>query len=360
MVRAHRDIAGRSAHHLVRIRGARLRQSRELAHLRLVDVAGSTLDVSTLSRLERKETGLLPVWLVTTLLRRLGAPLDCPVRPGAWARIILAQATSSLVRGQFSSMLRTLLLRDLLVVQMDGRTEITAQVFQEYARWQVEGDWRPPVMCCLKERARADRAMVAWLWAGVFEGVAHEETGDLDRALRAYSLAARATAAVSRCLPRACAIADQARVLALTGRAAEGRALLTRTQRLVANAPPFGRTRWLHAEGLVHALLGETEKAVEALRRSAATALEIPNPFLAAEAESAMSSVCRSRGEFDKADAAAARAAALYFQVGRREKAARMLEGTLVPHTFAETSAYAAHGVRLRVDAFTPAAQRPG
>ncbi len=319
-----------SPHHLVRVRGARLRQSREEAHLRLVDVAGSTLNISTLSRLERKETGLLPVWLVTTLVRRLGAPLECPVRPGAWGRVILAQAMSSLVRGQFASLLRTILLRDLLVVQLDARTEITAQVLQEYARWQVEGKWHPEVMFCLKERAREGRAMVAWLWAGVFEGMGYEEARNTDRALEAYSLAARAAAAVTRCLPRVCAIAELARVLALQGRTAEGHAVLTRMRRLAANAPPFGRARWLHAEGVVHALQGEMVRAVDALRWSAATALEIPNLFLAAEAESALSTVCRSQGDVDRADAAAARAAALYFQVGRREKAARMLEDTLL------------------------------
>lgn len=353
-----------SARHLVRIRGARLRQSRERAHLRLVDVAGSTLDVSTLSRLERKETALLPVWLVTTLLRRLGAPLECPTRPGAWSRIILAHATESLVRGQFSSLLRTLLLRDLLVIPLDARTEITAQVFQEYARWQVERNWCPEAMRCLKERARENHAMAAWLWAGVLEGMAHEEAGDLDHALEAFSQGARAAAAVSRCLPRLCAIADLARVLALKGRIAEGRALLTRTQRLAANAQLFGRARWFHADGLVHALQGATELAVAALRRSAATALEIPNPFQAAEAESTLSTVCRLQGDHDRADAAVARAAALYFQAGRGEKAAKMLEGTLVRHgsTSIPVSAILAPAPHrnLRFVAFTPAVQRPG
>lgn len=340
-----------------------MRQSREIAHLRLVDVAGSTLNVSTLSRLERKETGLLPAWLVTALLRRLGTPLECPTRPGAWGRIILVHAMSSLVRGQFSSLLQTLLLRDLLVVHLDSHTEITAQVLQEYARWQVEGNWRPQVMLSLKERAREDRATAAWLWAGVFEGMAHEEAGDLDRALDAYSQGARAAASVSRCLPRVCAIAELARVLALKGRIAEGRAILARTQRLVVKAPSFGRARWLHAEGLVRALQGETKMAVEALRWSAATALEIPNPFLAAEAESTLSVVCRLQGDHEKADAAAARAAALYFHAGRGEEAARMLEA-LVGHSSpsipeSATPTLAAHG-ELRFDALTPAAPRPG
>lgn len=349
-----------SPHYLVRIRGARLRQSREEAHLRLVDVAGSTLNISTLSRLERKETGLLPVWLVTTLVRRLGAPLECPVHPRAWGRIILAQAMSSLVRGQFPSLLRTILLRDLLVVQLDARTEITAQVLQEYARWQVEGKWHPEVMCCLKERARESRAMIAWLWAGVFEGMAYEEAGDAGRALEAYSLAARAAVAVSRCLPRVCAIAELARVLALQGRTAEGRAVLSRMRRLAANTPPFGRVRWLHAEGLVHVMRGETGRAVEALRWSAATALAIPNPFLAAEVESTLSTVCRSQGDVDRADAAAARAAALYFQVGRREKAAKMLEDTLLRPGSGATITSGTHEHGLPCAAVTPAGRHPG
>jgi hypothetical protein len=349
-----------SPHQLVRVRGPRLRQSREEAHLRLVDVAGSTLNISTLSRLERKETGLLPVWLVTTLVRRLGAPLECPVHPGAWGRVILAHAMLSLVRGEFASLLQTVLLRDLLVVQLDVRTEITAQVLQEYARWQVEGKWHPEVMCRLKERAREGRAMLAWLWAGVFEGMAYEEAGDGGRALETYSRAARAAAAVSRCLPRVCAIAELARVLALQGRTAEGHAVLTRMRRLVANAPPFGRARWLHAQGVVYALQGEAVRAVDALRWSAATALEIPNPFLAAEAESALSGVCRSQGDVDRADAAAARAAALYFQVGRREKAAKMLEDTLLqPRSTAPCMAGACED-SVWGAAVTPAARHPG
>lgn len=320
------------AHSLVRIRGARLRQSRERAHLRLVDVAGSTLDVSTLSRLERKETGLLPVWLVTTLLRRLGASLECPAHPAAWGRTVLAQAMLFLVRGQPASLLRTLLLRDLVVVQTDARTEITAQVLNEFALWQVEGTWRPQVMGGLKERARQEHSMAAWLWAGVFEGMAHEHAGDVECAEAAYSLAASAAAPVSRCLPRVCAIAELARVLAQRGKTGEGRAVLARTRQLVADAPPFGRARWLLAAGFVHARQGETEMAAETLRRSAAMALQIPNPVLAAEAESMLSGVCRSRGDLERADAAAARAAALYFRMGRREKAAKMLEDTLIRH----------------------------
>ncbi len=321
-----------SLHHLVRVRGPRLRQLRELIHLRLADVAGTTLNVSTLSRLERKETGLLPAWLVTTLMRRLGVPVECPARPDAWGRVLLAQAMSSLVRGQFTPLLRTLLLRDLLVVQLDARTEITAQVLQEYARWQCEGNWRPQVMCYWKDRARESRAMAAWLWASVFEGMAYEEIGDVDRALGVYSLAARAVAGVSRCLPRVCAIAELVRVLALTGDAVQGRAILTRTRRRAMDAPPFGRSRWLHAAGLVHASQGATAMAVEALRESVVAALEIPNPLLAAEAQCTLSSVYRAEGDLDKADAAAVRSAALYLQAGRREKAARMLEDTLVRH----------------------------
>lgn len=335
-----------------------MRQSRELAHLRLVDVAGSTLDVSTLSRLERKETGLLPVWLVTMLLRRLGAPLECPASPTAWGRTILAQALSFLVRGQPAPLLRTLLLRDLLVVPMDARTEITAQVLQEYARWQVEGTWRPQVMGGLKETARRGHSMAAWLWAGIFEGMAHEEAGDAKRAEAAYSLAAWAAAPVSRCLPRVCAIAELARALAQQGKTGDGRAVLARTQHLVAHAPPFGRARWLLADGMVHAGRGETEAAVEALRRSAATALGIPNPFLAAEAESILSSVYLSRGDLDRADAAAARAAALYFHVGRRDKAARMLEDTLVRR--GSGAAPESRGERPRSGTFTPAGRLPG
>ena len=270
------------------------------------------------------------MWLVTTLLRRLGAPLECPAHPAAWGRTILAQAMLFLVRGQPAPLLRTLLLRDLLVVQMDTRTEITAQVLQEYALWHVEGTWRPQMMAGLKERARQGHSMAAWLWAGVFEGMAHEHAGDVECAEAAYSPAASAAAPVSRCLPRVCAIAELARVLAQRGKIREGRAVLARTQHLVADAPPFGRARWLLADGVVRAQQGETEAAAETLRRSAATALQIPNPFLAAEAESILSSVCRSRGDLDRADAAAARAAALYFHVGRREKAAKMLEDTLV------------------------------
>jgi hypothetical protein len=111
-------------------------------------------------------------------------------------------------------------------------------------------------------------------------------------------------------------------------------------------------------------LQGATELAVAALRWSAATALKIPNLFLAAEAESTLSTVCRLQGDHDRADAAAARAAALYFQTGRGEKAARMLEGTLVERgstsiPVSPISAPAAHGDLWYV-AFTPAAQRPG
>src|SRR6266513_1200209 len=106
------------------IKGTRLREAREAAHLRLADVAGGIMSPGNLSRIERHERYRLPLSAMASLGRRLGLVLGNDLDSQVWARAAGGTAIDLLSQWRFSEALSVLRLRDAVVTSEDPVTEL--------------------------------------------------------------------------------------------------------------------------------------------------------------------------------------------------------------------------------------------
>src|SRR5205807_8747007 len=83
------------------IKGTRLREAREAAHLRLADVAGGIMSPGNLSRIERHERYRLPLSPMMSLGRRLGLGREDDVHSTSWARAPVGPAVDLLSQWRF-------------------------------------------------------------------------------------------------------------------------------------------------------------------------------------------------------------------------------------------------------------------
>jgi len=314
------------------IKGTRLREAREAAHLRLADVASGIMSPANLSRIERHERYRLPLSAVASLGRRLGLVLGDDFDSHVWARAAGQTAIELLSQWRFSEALRVLRLRDAVVASEDPVTELQAHILGAWARMQCGHAARPDVLHDLGLQAKERGAPRQAVWARVLEAEMHDQAGDGNWAHTVFSDTIKEADRVGTAVDILCARAAWARHYLKTEEFARGLALLQDIAGKPDSSPRYGQARVLHARGLLSAGAGLLHDAVEALRGAATAAAAIPNYRMAGTVERDLAGVYDRLGETEKADATLVRAASLFTQAGDSHDAAATISNALLRH----------------------------
>src|SRR6266550_5008935 len=233
------------------IKGTRLREAREGAHLRLADVAGGIMSPANLSRIERHERYRLPLSAMASLGRRLGLMLGDDLDSHVWARAAGGTAIDLLSQWRFSEALRVLRLRDAVVTSEDPVTELQAQILSEWARTRCGQPARPEALHDLSMQARERGAPRQAVWAGILEAEMHDHAGDGDRASTLFSDTIVEADRVGTAVDILCARAAWARHYLKREEFGRGLAVLHDLAGDADSIPGYGRARVLHARGLL-------------------------------------------------------------------------------------------------------------
>jgi len=314
------------------IKGTRLREAREAAHLRLADVAGGIMSPGNLSRIERHERYRLPLSAMASLGRRLGLVLGNDLDSQVWARAAGGIAIDLLSQWRFSEALSVLRLRDAVVTSEDPVTELQAQILGAWARTRCGQPARPDVLHDLGMQARERGAPRQAVWAGVLEAELHDHAGDGDRALAMFRDTIKEADRAGTAVDILCARAAGARHYLKREEFTRGLASLHDIAGDADPTPGYGQARVLHARGLLSAQAGLLQDAVEALHAAARAAAEIRNYRMAGTVERDLAGVYDRLGETEKADATLVRAASLFTQAGDSHDAAAMISNALRRH----------------------------
>ncbi|TMI93247.1 MAG: helix-turn-helix transcriptional regulator [Bacillati bacterium ANGP1] len=314
------------------IKGTRLREAREAAHLRLADVAGGIMSPANLSRIERHERYRLPLSAMMSLGRRLGLVLEDDLDSHVWARASGGTAIDLLSQWRFSEALRVLRLRDAVVASEDPVTELQAQILGEWARTRCGEPARPDVVHDLGMRARERGALRQAVWIGVVEAEMHDHAGDGDRAGTMFADTIEDAERVGVPVDILCARAAGARHYLKRKESARGLAVLHDLAGDSDSTPGYGRARVLHARGLLYAEAGLLQDAADALHGAARAAAEISNYRMAGTVERDLAGVYERLGDTEKADATLVRAASLFTQAGDSHDAAATISSALRHH----------------------------
>jgi len=314
------------------IKGTRLREAREAAHLRLADVAGGIMSPANLSRIERHERYRLSLSALASLGRRLGLTLGDDLDSQVWARAAGGTAIDLLSQWRFSEALRVLRLRDTVVTSEDPVTELQAQLLGAWARTRCGQPARPEALRELGMQARERGAPKQAIWAGLLEAEIREHAGDGDRARTMFRDTIVEADRVGTAVEILCARAACARHYLKTDEFARGLAVLHDLAGGADSTPGYGRARVLHARGLLSAGAGLLHDAVEALHGAARAAAEIRNYRMAGTVERDLAGVYDRLGETEKADATLVRAASLFTQAGDSHDAAATISNALRRH----------------------------
>ena len=320
------------------IKGTRLREAREGAHLRLADVAGGIMSPANLSRIERHERYRLPLSAMASLGRRLGLMLGDDLDSQVWARAAGGTAIDLLSQWRFSEALRVLRLRDAVVTSEDPVTELQAQILGEWARTRCGQPARPEALHDLSMQARERGAPRQAVWAGILEAEMHDHAGDGDRASTLFSDTIVEADRVGTAVDILCARAAWARHYLKREEFGRGLTVLHDIAGDADSIPGYGRARVLHARGLLSAEAGLLHDAVEALHGAASAAAEIRNYRMAGTVERDLAGVYDRLGETEKADATLVRAASLFTQAGDSHDAAATISNALRRHIAARAA----------------------
>ncbi len=322
---------------IVWVRGIRLRDAREAAHLKLIDVSQNVMSPSNLSRIERHDRYRLSLTVLVALGRRLGLMLEDKTQPHTWARAVANTAIERIKQWRFSEAVRVLHLRDAVLTPLELVTEVRAQILEEWARVHCGHAERPDIIHALGLQAQKIGALREATWAEVFKAEMHDHAGNRERALAILPRAARDAARTAETVDILCTRAAWARLLVKDGQLDCALEALHEVIKIAESNPGYGQARFLHACGLLHTKSGHWEEAEQTLRRAVMAASEISNYRMAGSAEHALASVYELLGDTERADAALIRAASLFTQAGDSHNATEMISSALRHHIFASS-----------------------
>ncbi len=319
---------------IVWVRGIRLREAREAARLKLIDVSQNIMSPANLSRIERHDRYRLPLTALVALGRRLGLVLEDTTRPHTWACAVANNAIERIKQWRFSEAVRVLHLRDTVLSPVELLTEVRAQILEEWARAHCGYAERPHVIHQLGLQAQKIGALREAVWTEVFKAEMHDHAGNRERALAILPHAARDADRIGETVDILCTRAAWARILLKDGRLTRALEALQEVATIAESTLGYGQARFLHACGLLHIESGQLEAAEQILRRAVMAASGIPNYRLAGAAERALANVYELRRDTERADAALIRAASLFTQAGDSHDAAEMISSALRHHIF--------------------------